>query len=48
MTARNKRWLAVGLILLGFVMIGVGFANGEAAIVLKKAARICLECIGVG
>ena len=25
----------------------LGIARGEAAIVLRKAVRICLECIGV-
>jgi hypothetical protein len=28
--------------------ICIGLANGEAAVVLRKAMRICLECIGVG
>ena len=29
------------------VMILAGIGRGEAAVVLKKAVRICLECIGV-
>lgn len=29
----------------GFIVLGI--CRGEAAVVLKKAIRICLECIGV-
>ncbi len=29
------------------ICIGVGIARGEPAVVLRKAIRICLECIGV-
>lgn len=37
------------LILLGAVaLIAVGVMVGEPQSVLQKAARICLECIGVG
>jgi len=28
-------------------LIIIGIGRGEAAIVLRKAVRICLECIGV-
>ena len=31
---------------LGFILIGI--SQGDTAIVLRKAIRICLECIGVG
>lgn len=38
------RGLAIALAAV-FICIGIG--RGEAAIVLKKAVRVCLECIGV-
>jgi hypothetical protein len=37
------------LILAGaLAMIVIGVCNGEVGTVLKKAANICLECIGIG
>ena len=34
-------------ILIAAAFIFIGVSRGEAAIVLRKAVRICLECIGV-
>lgn len=36
------------LLLLSMGMIGIGFMREEHLTVLKKAVKICLECIGVG
>lgn len=36
------------LLLAGFLMITLGVMRGEHRIVLEKAIKICLECIGIG
>lgn len=45
--ARFKRaWVAV--LALGAVLTALGVYRGEVDTVLRKAVRICLECIGIG
>lgn len=39
---------ALGIIALAVAMMVYGYGNGEARVVLEKAIRICLECIGIG
>lgn len=41
----GNRWI---LPTLGLVLMGIGYLQGQHLTVLKKAVRICLECIGVG
>lgn len=45
----NKRLgLSLGLLVLGAGFLVLGYVRGEAAAVLTKAVRICMECIGIG
>ena len=36
------------LLSVGTVMLCAGVLRGEAATVLSKAIRLCLECVGIG
>ena len=38
----------VVLLVVGVAMVCFGVMRGEAATVLGKAIRLCLECIGIG
>ena len=44
----SSRWTDMGIAVLGLAMMGYGIWRGEMATILKKAVRICLECIGIG
>ncbi len=47
---KNKNIPFAGIItaLLGIVFMFFGIYRGEADMVLAKAIRVCLECIGIG
>lgn len=44
----NKNLLAVIFMLISIGLIVTGLVSGQAASVLNKARRICMECIGIG
>lgn len=43
-----RRALPLLLLALGAGFLALGILNGEIAVVLSRAANICLECIGIG
>lgn len=45
---QNNRWVPIALMVAGLALLALGFWRGEADTILKKAVRICLECIGIG
>lgn len=46
--AWRKTAAALVFVAVGVAMMIYGVLDGEAAIVMRKAAAVCLECIGVG
>lgn len=43
-----SRWCGIGVAALGLALMIYGSNRGEMAVVLEKATKICLECIGIG
>ena len=48
MKAIHLHLLRAMVFAIAMVFIFIGVAQGDMAVVLRKAIRICLECIGVG
>ena len=48
---RNLSYLIaaqIALLMAGIAMLCFGVWRGEAATVLSKAIKLCLECVGIG
>ena len=48
MSCGKKAAAQLALLLVGAAMLGFGVWRGEAASVLSKAVKLCLECVGIG
>ena len=48
MTEKKRRRIGIACLVLGLAFVGFGLLREEQLTVLKKAAAICLECIGIG
>ena len=46
--SQKKAGAQVLLLLAGAAMLCFGAYRGEAATVLSKAIKLCLECVGIG
>ena len=44
----KSRALSILLVMIGVAMMYIGAQRGEALIVLNKAIKVCMECIGIG
>lgn len=44
----KKAMIQMILLAVGAAMLCYGAWRGEAQIVLSKAVRLCLECVGIG
>ena len=45
---KSEKATQVFLLAAGMVFFLVGIFRGEAAVVLGKAIKLCLECVGIG
>jgi len=45
---KRRKISQIALLITGIAMVSYGTIRGEAAIVLGKAIKLCLECVGIG
>ena len=44
----KSRLISLVLLCMGIAMMYIGVHRGEALVVMNKAIRVCMECIGIG
>ena len=44
----DASWVGTLMYFVGILLILLGAARGEMDVVLRKAANLCMECIGIG
>ena len=45
---KSEKVTQILLLAVGLVFFLVGIFRGEAAVVLNKAIKLCMECVGLG
>lgn len=43
---KNRQWICG--VLAGVILLAIGAAQGQLAVIWQKAVMICMECIGIG
>ncbi|MBR4056694.1 MAG: thioredoxin [Oscillospiraceae bacterium] len=44
----KRAYFGIAAGVIGLVLIAYGVLSGQAGLVLQKAIRVCLECVGLG
>ncbi|MGO4988003.1 CD1871A family CXXC motif-containing protein [Gallicola sp. Sow4_E12] len=44
----SKNKIGAAVLVLGALFLGLGYSQGGVMVVFRKAAAICLECVGIG
>lgn len=47
-SSKIRNIIRIACLIAGIAMIIIGATHGEASIVVRKAIKVCLECIGLG
>jgi len=42
------KYLKYMVLVAALIFIGIGIVRGDMLLIFKKAAAICMECIGIG